>query len=144
MFQRCLDTIRVTCPEAFILKNVRNRDEATLRLLGEKLATLRGDYEVHTDVVLNSKHHGVPQNRERWYIVGLRRESMVAPFRKPEPVPTPGLVEFLNLQPTDRSLEQDLTAYQAAVMHRNAEKSRDTGRFFQERYCFNAGGSKCT
>jgi len=38
--------------------------------------------------VLNSKNYGVPQNRERVYIVGFRRtSSLMAPFPWPKPIP---------------------------------------------------------
>lgn len=41
-------------------------------------------YAVH-HAVLNAAGYGVPQNRERLYIVAIRKDVMVQPFRFPEP-----------------------------------------------------------
>ena len=41
-------------------------------------------YAVH-HAVLNASGYGVPQNRERLYIVAIRRDVVIQPFRFPEP-----------------------------------------------------------
>ena len=62
-------------PSAFVLENVRglvNHDKGNTVAVIEK--TLRDlGYKVKYDV-LNALKHGVPQNRERWYCVGIRND----------------------------------------------------------------------
>lgn len=62
-------------PTAFILENVKgivNHDGGkTLSVILETLDELGYDVEWR---VLNSKDYGVPQNRERWYCIGIKKE----------------------------------------------------------------------
>lgn len=62
-------------PMAFLLENVRglaNHDGGkTLKVILKTLDEL--GYETSWKV-LNAKNHGVPQNRERWYCFGIRRD----------------------------------------------------------------------
>lgn len=72
-------------PPAFMLENVRNltaHDNGnTFRVIKEHLSTL--GYHVHTKV-LNALDYGVPQNRERIFIVGFLDDVK---FKFPDPVP---------------------------------------------------------
>ena len=59
-----------------------------------------GAYEIH-DMVINTKDHGVPQNRKRWYCVGFRKGILSKkPFRFkfPSPVQCPEVLQFLDSQ----------------------------------------------
>lgn len=62
-------------PMAFLLENVRglsNHDGGkTLNVILNTLDEL--DYETEWKV-LNAKDYGVPQNRERWYCIGIRKD----------------------------------------------------------------------
>lgn len=74
-------------PKAFFLENVKgliNHDKG--RTLATILSTLRDDlgYYVPDPQVLNARHYGVPQNRERIYIVGFRRDLGIENFKYPE------------------------------------------------------------
>ena len=61
-------------PEAFLLENVKGlkgHDKGrTLKIIIKTLNKL--DYDIHPDV-LNSKNFGLPQNRERYFIVGFKK-----------------------------------------------------------------------
>lgn len=76
LFRNVADTIAARKPKAFLLENVKNlktHDKGeTLRFI---LSVLRDElgYYVPDPEVLNSKNFGVPQNRERIYIVGFRK-----------------------------------------------------------------------
>lgn len=79
-----IDTHR---PRAFFLENVkglRNHDKG--RTLATILHTLRHDlgYFVPDPEILNAKNFGVPQNRERIFIVGFRDEGDYQMFRYPD------------------------------------------------------------
>lgn len=60
-------------PEAFLLENVKGlkgHDKGrTLKIIIKTLNKL--EYDIHPDV-LNSKNFGLPQNRERFFIVGFK------------------------------------------------------------------------
>lgn len=79
-------------PKAFLLENVKqlrghNRGK-TLEIIKNVLFEL--DYCVHIDV-LRAADFGVPQNRERIFIVGFdnRQGGAFAPFEFPAPLKTP-------------------------------------------------------
>lgn len=71
-------------PPAFLLENVRNLTAhdggKTFRIMREHLEAM--GYHVHAKV-LNALDFGVPQKRERIFIVGFRED---VPFEFPEPV----------------------------------------------------------
>ncbi len=77
--------LSVKKPLAFMLENVRNltaHDNGnTFRVIKEHLSAL--GYHVHTKV-LNALDYGVPQNRERIFIVGFLDDVK---FKFPDPVP---------------------------------------------------------
>ncbi len=77
--------LSVKRPPAFMLENVRNltaHDNGnTFRVIKEHLSAL--GYHVHTKV-LNALDYGVPQNRERIFIVGFLDDVK---FEFPEPIP---------------------------------------------------------
>jgi DNA (cytosine-5)-methyltransferase 1 len=76
-------------PKAFFLENVKGlvghdkgRTIATiLNVLREEL-----DYFVPNPQVINAKNFGVPQNRERIFIVGFRKDLGVESFEYPKPL----------------------------------------------------------
>jgi len=75
-------------PKAFFLENVKglvSHDRGkTLKTI---LNTLREDlgYFVPDPQVLNAKDFGVPQNRERIFIVGFRKDMNIEDFKYPQP-----------------------------------------------------------
>ena len=75
-------------PKAFFLENVkglRNHDKG--RTLATILHTLRNDlgYFVPDPQIINAKDFGVPQNRERIFIVGFLDEVSCKSFEYPKP-----------------------------------------------------------
>ena len=75
-------------PKAFFLENVkglRNHDKG--KTLETILNVLRNDlgYFVPEPEIVNAKNFGVPQNRERIYIVGFRQDLNISDFKYPEP-----------------------------------------------------------
>ena len=74
-------------PKAFFLENVkglRNHDKG--KTLATILHTLREDldYYVPDPEIINAKNYGVPQNRERIFIVGFRKDLQIDSFAYPE------------------------------------------------------------
>jgi DNA (cytosine-5)-methyltransferase 1 len=76
-------------PKAFFLENVkglRNHDKGeTLKTI---LAVLREDlnYFVPEPEIMNAKDFGVPQNRERIFIIGFRKDQNIEEFKYPKPI----------------------------------------------------------
>ena len=76
-------------PKAFFLENVkglRNHDKG--RTLATILNVLRNDlkYFVPDPQIINAKDFGVPQNRERIFIVGFRNDLGINEFSYPKPI----------------------------------------------------------
>lgn len=75
-------------PKAFFLENVKgltNHDKG--RTLKTILKVLRKDldYFVPDPKIINAKNFGVPQNRERLFIIGFRKDQNVTDFEYPKP-----------------------------------------------------------
>ncbi len=80
--------IREKQPKAFFLENVKGlvgHDKG--KTLATILGVLRDDlgYFVPNPQVMNAKNFGVPQNRERIFIVGFRSDLGINHFEYPEP-----------------------------------------------------------
>lgn len=79
-------------PKAFFLENVKglisHNQGKTLRVI---LEILRNDlnYFVPEPQVINAKDFGVPQNRERIFIVGFRDDFEINTFEYPTPILSP-------------------------------------------------------
>ncbi|MDR7128275.1 DNA (cytosine-5)-methyltransferase 1 [Algoriphagus sp. 4150] len=89
LFFDVAEIIRRKKPKAFFLENVkglRNHDRG--RTLATILNVLREDlgYYVPDPQVMNAKNFGVPQNRERIFIVGFRADLGVSDFDYPAPL----------------------------------------------------------
>ena len=63
-------------PRAFILENVRGLvtcHPGTFSAILEKLRAIEGGIYAVTWRILNTADHGIPQNRQRVYIVGIQK-----------------------------------------------------------------------
>ncbi|PCJ67690.1 MAG: DNA (cytosine-5-)-methyltransferase [Bacteroidetes bacterium] len=86
LFFDVAEIIKKKQPKAFFLENVkglRNHDKGkTLKTI---LNTLREDlgYFVPEPQIINAKEYGVPQNRERIFIVGFRKDLGINDFEYP-------------------------------------------------------------
>jgi DNA (cytosine-5)-methyltransferase 1 len=95
VFWSCIDVIMSRQPKYFILENVKNiktHDSGkTWKTITETLSDLELlGYHVKWKI-LNTRDYGIPQNRERMYIVGTKTGE----FTWPEPVET--TIEILDL-----------------------------------------------
>lgn len=88
LFFDVAEIIKTKKPKAFFLENVkglRNHDKG--KTLETILNVLRNDlgYFVPEPEIVNAKNFGVPQNRERIYIVGFRNDLGINDFSYPAP-----------------------------------------------------------
>jgi DNA (cytosine-5)-methyltransferase 1 len=102
----CIETIRCKQPKVFILENVKHilsHDTGnTFKVIEELLSDLPG-YKVNWKV-LNTRKYGIPQNRERVYIVGIRdlhKSSFEFPLEIPLYTSLFNIIDFSNVQSCD-------------------------------------------
>lgn len=88
LFFDVAEIIRHKRPKAIFLENVKGlRNHNGGRTLATILNVLRNDlgYFVPEPEIVNARNFGVPQNRERIYIVGFRNDLGINDFNYPEP-----------------------------------------------------------
>lgn len=91
LFFDVAEIIKDKQPKAFFLENVKGlRSHDKGKTLTTILNTLREDlnYYVPEPEIVNAKDFGVPQNRERIFIVGFRKDLGVDEFTYPKPTDT--------------------------------------------------------
>jgi len=87
LFFDVADIIKKHQPKAFFLENVKGlKSHDRSRTLETILNVLRNDlnYFVPEPKIINAKEFGVPQNRERIYIVGFHKSLNINDFEYPE------------------------------------------------------------
>lgn len=91
LFFDVAEIIRRKRPRAFFLENVKGllihdkgkTIQTILKVLREDL-----DYYVPDPQIVNAMNFGVPQHRERIYIVGFRKDTEITEFKYPRPTDT--------------------------------------------------------
>jgi len=89
LFFDVAEIIKRKQPKAIFLENVKGlRNHNGGRTLETILNVLRNDlgYFVPEPQIINAKDFGVPQNRERIYIVGFRKDLNISEFEYPKPI----------------------------------------------------------
>jgi len=87
LFFDVAEIIKKKQPKAFFLENVKGlRSHDKGKTLETILNTLRNDlgYDVPEPQIINAKEFGVPQNRERIFIVGFRKDLEITDFKYPK------------------------------------------------------------
>lgn len=135
LFFDVAEIIRRKKPKAIFLENVkglRNHDRG--RTLETILTVLRNDlnYFVPEPQILNARDFGVPQNRERIFIVGFRKDQNINSFGYPKP--TKKNVQFADV----KEKEVPATKYflstqylQTLKDHRERHESKGNGFGFE-------------
>lgn len=89
LFFDVAEIIKRKQPKAFFLENVKGlRNHESGKTLETILNVLRNDlgYFVPEPQIINAKDFGVPQNRERIFIVGFHKNTKVSEFEYPKPL----------------------------------------------------------
>jgi len=91
---RFFDIVLELKPKVFLMENVKGlMTRRHKHLLHEQLNRVRGEYSVKHQL-LNAAHYGVPQRRERLFVLGIRKDLGIVPSF---PAPTHGEVERVTL-----------------------------------------------
>ena len=131
LFFDVAEIIKKHKPKAIFLENVKGlRSHDKGKTLDTILNVLRNDlgYYVPEPQIVNAKNFGVPQNRERIYIVGFRQDLNISSFEYPEPLenkPTFEDVKERNVPPTKYYLSTQYV--QTLVNHKARHASKGNG-----------------
>lgn len=104
IFFDCHQTIQHTSPTVFILENVKGLiNHNGGRTFDIILNVLRRSGKYNVDYfVLNTLDYGIPQNRERVFIVGIKKLHQIKHLREPTPVPLEiGITDILDNKDKD-------------------------------------------
>jgi DNA (cytosine-5)-methyltransferase 1 len=121
MYQ-CIKVIQKKLPKIFILENVKNfkfiEKGKPFNYLIQELQKIKNKdkefaYNVSFDI-LNTKDYGIPQNRERVFIIGIRKDVQTKPYSTPPKLPMQPLDDFII----------DKTIYNT-IVHKSLQKNLD-------------------
>lgn len=131
LFFDVAEIIKKRKPKAIFLENVkglRNHDQG--RTLKTILNTLREDlgYYVPEPQIMNAKEFGVPQNRERIFIVGFRKDLEIDSFEYPKPISKKPVLNDI-LEDKEVSVKYYLSKqyYKTLKDHRARHESKGNG-----------------
>ena len=123
LFFEIVRIVKYHKPKVLFLENVKNlgmHDNGnTLKTIVKTLETLQ--YRVYTNV-FNASNFGLPQNRERIYIVAFSNDLNSDTFTFPKPINRPVcLFDILEKKPTDAKIikRNDVEIYKDYIPHKS-------------------------
>ena len=90
LFYEYARIVKETQPKAFIFENVRgmlNHDKGrTWETVQNTFKELDYKIYIRSNPILNAKDYGIPQNRPRLFIIGIRKDLNTSPFKFPDEI----------------------------------------------------------
>ena len=132
LFFDVAEIIKKKQPKAIFLENVkglRNHDR------GKTLATILNvlredlDYYVPKPQIINAKEFGVPQNRERIFIVGFHRDTGIKDFNYPKPTSKNAILEDI-LEENEVSVKYYLSTTYIDTLRKHKVRHKSKGNGF--------------
>ncbi|KAI9310674.1 C-5 cytosine-specific DNA methylase-domain-containing protein, partial [Zopfochytrium polystomum] len=82
----CIEVIKIKLPSIFILENVKSFKSIDEGKSYKYLITTLEKYTNYTIYIdiLNTRDYGIPQNRERIFIIGIKNDIMIDDYIKPQ------------------------------------------------------------
>ena len=119
-------------PKAFFIENVKglfNHDRG--RTLNVILNTLRNDlkYYVPEPKIINAKDFGVPQNRERIFLVGFRKDLNIQDFKYPNPLRKKVVLKDIK-EDREASVKYYLSTQYLDTLRKHRKRHEDKGHGF--------------
>lgn len=104
IFLHCIKTIKQTDPSIFILENVKGitsiHEGTYFKKIMHILSTLT-QYEIN-HFILNTRDYGIPQNRERLFIIGLKKSKIIRPLQIPKKIKCQNIHSFIDYSNTTK------------------------------------------
>ncbi len=131
LFFDVAEILRRKCPKAFFLENVKGlmiHDKG--KTLDTILNVLRNDLDYYVPVpeIVNAMNFGVPQHRERIYIVGFRKDMKVKSFKYPEPTDkTKRFIDIREEKEVSPKYYLSTQYQQTLVEHKKRHESKGNG-----------------
>jgi DNA (cytosine-5)-methyltransferase 1 len=119
-------------PEAFLLENVKGlRGHDKGKTLSTILRTLREDlgYYVPEPQIVNARDFGVPQNRERIFIVGFKKKAASERFQYPSPTDRDSIVADI-IEEDEVSVKYYLSKQYLSTLKAHRKRHSDKGNGF--------------
>jgi len=132
LFFDVAEIIKSKKPKAIFLENVKGlRSHDKGKTLATILNVLREDlgYYVPEPQIINAKKYGVPQNRERIFIVGFRKDLGINDFNYPNPVKTKPTIDDI-LEDDVVSVKYYLSETYIETLRRHRERHESKGNGF--------------
>ncbi len=130
LFFEVAEIIKAKKPKAIFLENVKGlRSHDKGKTLATILNVLRDlGYFVPEPQIINAKNFGVPQNRERIFIVGFRKDLGITDFTYPKPVKEkPTLNDILEKEEVSVKYYLSETYLETLRNHRKRHESKGNG-----------------
>lgn len=89
LFYEYARIVKETQPKVFIYENVRGlttHDNGKTWKKMKKIFTETLHYQITEPQILNAADYGIPQNRRRLFVVGIREDIKAKDFKYPEPI----------------------------------------------------------
>lgn len=131
LFFDVAEILRRKRPKAFFLENVKGlmiHDKG--KTLDTILNVLRNDLDYYVPVpeIVNAMNFGVPQHRERIYIVGFRKDMKVKSFKYPEPTDkTKRFIDIREEKEVSPKYYLSTQYQQTLVEHKKRHESKGNG-----------------
>ncbi len=132
LFFEVAEIIKSKRPKAIFLENVKGlRSHDKGRTLTTILNVLRDDlgYNVPEPEIVNAKDFGVPQNRERIFIVGFRNDLKIRNFKYPKPTLKRATVKDI-MEPSEVSVKYYLSEVYLDTLRKHRARHESKGNGF--------------
>lgn len=132
LFFEVAEIIKRKQPKAFFLENVKGlRNHDSGKTLETILNTLRDDldYFVPEPQIINAKDFGVPQNRERIFIVGFRKDLNITEFEYPTPTQKQKTIQDI-IEKSEVSVKYYLSETYLNTLRNHKERHANKGNGF--------------
>ena len=135
----CIKVIKKKLPKVFILENVKNfkfiENGKPFNYLLSKLKKIKNNkdllaYNVYYDI-LNTKDYGIPQNRERIFIIGIRKDIQIEGYTTPKKIKMKPLDDFI----IDKKIQKGIIS---KSLYKNLLKINNAKRFIITPFTFSS------